>query len=196
MGYFVSIFLKFFFILTPFFVLSTFMAMTAEMDDKTRRLTAIKVTLAVAIVSMILIFSGKQIFIIFGFTLDSFRVGTGALLFLSAVKLINGNSQIKYDKDGDISVVPLAIPVTVGPATTGMLLVIGTTFTDINQWILGLSGIFSAIIFVGILLYCSSLLEKVIGKQGLSILSKITGLILAALSAEMVLSGVKGFFAS
>ncbi|MFW5710153.1 MAG: MarC family protein, partial [Bacteroidota bacterium] len=58
--------IKFFFLLTPFFLLSTFLSMTGQMSDNTRKRISLKVTLAIIIISMILLLIGNQIFSIFG----------------------------------------------------------------------------------------------------------------------------------
>src|SRR5690554_4059316 len=117
-------FLRFFFLLTPFFVLSMFLAMTAGWRPAARRLLAVRVISAVGVLCAGLLLFGEYVFAVFGITIDAFRVGAGALLFLSGLSLSRGQStQVSGDKH-DIAVVPLAIPITVGPATTGTLLVI------------------------------------------------------------------------
>jgi multiple antibiotic resistance protein len=137
---FIQIYLKFFFLLTPFFLLSTFLSLTRDMDYEKRRKTAFKVMLSVFIISVILLFIGNQIFSVFGITLNSFRIGTGALLFLSAKSLVQGKDAVEVeDEERDIAVVPLAMPVAVGPATTGALLVIGTELPGAMDKIAGIS---------------------------------------------------------
>ena len=126
---FVSTFIKFFFLLTPFFVLSTFLAMTRNFTPKQRSALAIKVTIAVLLVALVIFAAGNFVFQVFGITLDAFRIGTGILLMLTAINLVNGGNQVESaDAEDNIAVVPLAIPVTVGPATTGALLVMGGEF--------------------------------------------------------------------
>ncbi len=194
MTFFIETYVKFFFILSPFFLLSTFLSMTREFDRKRRRKTAIKVTISVVIICVVLILSGTKIFEMFGITLDSFRIGTGILLFLSAKSLVQDTDAVQAkDPSEDISVVPLAMPVTVGPATTGFLLVMGSEMPDIWQKMTGVCAIIVAIVSVGILLLISDYVEKILKRQGLAILSKITGLILAAIAAEMVMTGILGF---
>jgi multiple antibiotic resistance protein len=188
-----SIYLKFFFLLTPFFLLSTFLAMTREMTADRRKRLAVKTTFAVLVISLILFVSGDYIFQLFGITLNSFRIGTGVLLMLSAISLVSGNACQMASESDDIAVVPLAIPVTVGPATTGALLIMGGELKEFWERALGLAGIFAAIVSVGGLIYVSGSVERILKRQGLNILSKITGLILAALAAQMVMSGIIGF---
>ncbi len=196
MDIFISTFLKMFFIMTPFFVLSVFLTVTHDATSQETKSLAIKVTVSVIVMSLILVFFGQHIFRIFGITLDAFRIGAGALLFLSAVDLIKGNKDSGKVGDKDISqlaVVPLAIPVTIGPGTIGILLVMGATFDNTSSMIMGSLALVCAVVVIGIMLYSSSVIEKIVGKQGLLVISKITGLFLAALSAQIVFTGIKNF---
>lgn len=196
MKLFISIFIKFFFLFTPFFLLSTFLSMTRDASLTARRKIALKVAVAVAIICAILFLIGNQIFYLFGITINSFRVGTGVLLFLSAVTLVRGAERVGGgDIHGDISVVPLAIPITVGPATTGALLVLGGELDRLWDKIIGMAALFAAIVCIGAMLYLSSAIERIFGRLGLEILSKITGLVLAALAAQMIMQGINDFFA-
>lgn len=196
MDLFISTFLKMFFIMTPFFVLSVFLTVTNESTIKEKRALAIKVTISVIIMSLVLVFFGKHIFSVFGITLDAFRIGAGALLFLSAVDLIKGSKEGTKASEAnilDLAVVPLAIPITIGPGTIGILLVMGATFDNTSSMLIGSFALISAVLVIGIMLYSSTFIEKFIGKQGLLVISKITGLFLAALSAQIVFTGIKNF---
>jgi multiple antibiotic resistance protein len=191
---FINIFIKFFFLLTPFFLLSTFLSMTRAMEISEKKKLAVKVTVSVIVICIILFLTGDVIFSLFGITLNSFRIGTGILLMLSAIALVQGTDKIPTkDSNEDISVVPLAIPVTVGPGTTGALLVMGGELRPMWERVIGISALCLAIIAVGALIYLSGEIEKLIKKQGLTIMCKITGLVLAALSAQMIMTGVLGF---
>lgn len=196
MDLFISTFLKMFFIMAPFFALTVFLTVTQDASVKEKKALAIKVTISVIITSMILLFFGKNLFSIFGITLDAFRIGAGALLFITAVELVKGNKDSTKVGDKDISqlaVVPLSIPVTIGPGTIGILLVMGATFENTSSMLVGSLALICAVLVIGIMLYSSSLIEKIIGKHGLLVISKITGLFLAALSAQIVFTGIKNF---
>ena len=196
MDLFISTFLKMFFIMAPFFALTVFLTVTQDASVKEKKALAIKVTISVIITSMILLFFGKHIFTIFGITLDAFRIGAGALLFLTAIELVKGNKDSAKVGDKDVlqlAVVPLSIPVIVGPGTIGILLVMGATFEDTSSMLTGSLALISAVLVIGFMLYSSSIFERMMGKQGLLVISKITGLILAALSAQIVFTGIKNF---
>lgn len=197
MNLWINTFIKFFFLLTPFWVMSTFLSMTQEMTLAARHKLALRVTLAVIAACVILIFAGNAIFRMFDITIDSFRVGAGGLLFLTAVNLVHGKPKVSepgMKLNEDIAVVPLAIPITVGPGTTGALLVMGTDFHTVQEKAIGGSALLASILCVGVLLCVASGVEKVLGQKGLNVLSKLTGLILAALSAQLIMTGIQGMF--
>ncbi|CCH48529.1 MarC family protein [Pseudodesulfovibrio piezophilus] len=194
MTLFVSLYIKLFFLLTPFFVLTVFLSLTEGMGVTEQRKLAIRTSTAVLIIALILYFAGNPIFSTLGITLDGFRVGAGSLLFLSAVSLISGKRQsLKPDDDADVAVVPLAIPITVGPATIGTLLILGATHITAAQKTAGASALLAACLTVGVMLYSASAVKRIIGPMGLSVMTKITGLVLSAMAGQIVLTGVKNF---
>jgi multiple antibiotic resistance protein len=195
--FFVAVWLKFFFIFTPFFALSMFLSMTGDYTERRRRRLAVMISIAVAALCLGLLFLGNQIFALFGITLNAFRVGVGALLFLSAVGLVQGRKAAPdANQEADIAVVPLAMPVIVGPATTGTLLVMGAGLADVTQRVVGSLALLFAVVCVGIMLLLGTAIERGIGHRGLNILSKLTGIILAALAAQMIMDGALGFIAA
>ena len=195
----ISTWIKFFFLFAPFFVVSMFLALTRNDTPAERRSTANKAVLAAACAALVLFFFGNTLFEILGITIDSFRIGAGILLFLSAISLVKegvrSNAQVPDAPREDASVVPLAIPTIIGPATIGAILVYGSELQGVDlAW--GLSGMFLALIALLILLHGASWLEKLLGNTGLNILSKVTGLVLAAMASQIVLTGVTGFMKS
>lgn len=181
--------------MTPFFILSVFLSVTKNMPTRDRNTLAIKVTTSVIVTCAVLLFFGQYIFLLFGITVDAFKIGAGALLFLVAVELVRGsaaNIQIS-DTPLSLAVVPLAIPVTLGPASVGTLMVIGSEAQNLLQTLMIFVTLTLSILCVGIILLLSSQIEKILGKNGIVVLSKITGLILAALSAQMIFEGIQSF---
>lgn len=193
---FVTIWIKMFFLYTPFFALSMFLAMTDHADEKEKISLALKTTFSVLVISLILLFFGNQIFTVFGITVDAFRIGAGALLFLSAVSLINGIKTKNINPDDDFTVVPLAIPTIVGPATIGSIMIMGSEFKTFDEKVTGALALMAAVASVGIILIVSAYIERAIKKRGIIIVSKLTGLILAALAAQMIFTGIKSFMFS
>jgi multiple antibiotic resistance protein len=96
----------------------------------------------------------------------------------------------------DVAVVPMAMPVIVGPATIGTILVLGAELPTFSETFVGMLGMLTGLMFLGGMLLLSSMLENALGKTGLNILSKVSGLILAAMASEIVFTGIKNFLAS
>jgi multiple antibiotic resistance protein len=197
-GEIIGVFIKLFFLLTPFFVLSMFLTVTREMPLRDCRIVASRATIAIWILSIFIYFGGNWAFGTIGITIDAFRVGTGIILMISAIELVLGKSkdgELPDKQDGTFAVVPLAIPYTLGPGTIGALLVMGGEKTNFTGRIIHVSGITAAVLVVGLLLFIGVNIEKIVGRQGITILSKITGLVLAAIAAQVILTGVKNFLA-
>ena len=79
----IGVFVKIFFLLTPFFVLSVYVTLTRGEEHMTRRKLAVRTTVAVLVIVMILYLFGEAIFRYLGITLDAFRIGSGIVLLLS-----------------------------------------------------------------------------------------------------------------
>ncbi|MCZ2721906.1 MarC family protein [Marinomonas sp. 15G1-11] len=197
MSMLIATWIKFFFLFAPFFVLSMFLALTRGESKESRKKVANKAIIAAAIIALVLLFFGGGLFEVLGISLDSFRIGSGILLFLSALSLVKDGTRnhavgMPSEERDDVSVVPLAVPTIIGPATIGTILVYGAELTG---WTLffGVLGLLLALLSLGILLYMASYIEKLLGRTGLNILSKITGLILAAMAAQIFMGGFMGF---
>jgi len=193
LGIFWAVWVKIFFLFTPFFALSMFLSMTTGYSSGQRRRLVLQIALALLVVCMVLFFFGNALFAVFGITVDAFRVGAGGLLFLSAVSMVQRTPmQLAQNEEEDIAVVPLAVPVIAGPATIGTLLVMGADLTTGAARAAGCLALLMAIVAVSAVLLSGSYLERLVGKRGITILSKLTGLVLAALAAELILQGVSG----
>lgn len=202
---FVNGFFKFLFLMTPFFVLSMFLSMTPGWSRERKKQLAVRIGLAALVICLSVLFGGKWIFDAFGITLDSFRIGGGAILFLSAIGLVNSNV---LDKQQDaesqrrnsalevsrIAVVPLAIPITVGPATIAPLLILSAEAGTFQLQLLHAAGLVAAIFILTLILLASSWIEEKLGLNMIVVLSKLTGLILAAMASQMIFTGIKSFF--
>ncbi|OMH25558.1 MarC family protein [Motiliproteus sp. MSK22-1] len=194
-----STWIKFFFLFAPFFVVSMFLSLTQGESVKTKRSIANRAVLSAALISLVLFFFGMPLFGLLGITLDSFRIGAGTLLFLSAISLVKDgvrtHADVPNEARDDVSVVPLAIPTIVGPATIGTILVFGAELKGMDLGY-GILGMILALLALLTLLHLATKLEKLLGTNGLNILSKITGLILAAMAAEIIMTGVMHFLST
>ncbi len=118
--------IKLYALMTPPAVLSAFLGHTRNYDKQHKHAIAFKTSLSIFIISVVLYVWGAKIFEIFGFTLDAFRIGSGMLLMLAAIDLMKDDgTSTEIKSEGDISVVPLAIPLGMGPASIGAVMVMG-----------------------------------------------------------------------
>ena len=188
---------KYFFLTTPFFALSMFLAMTPDLTTRERANLANRVGIAAWIITVILFAFGQVIFRVFGISVDAFRIGAGALLFLSAVSLMNPKVKpVESEMGDDIAVVPLAMPVVIGPATCGPLLVLSA---DIGDWMsrgVAVLSLTVALVALWGILRVGAWIEQRLGQKGIAILMRMTGLVLSALSAQMIMTGVVAFLKS
>lgn len=201
MEQFVTLYLKLFFMMTPFFVLSVFLTMSKNLTKPEKKRVIFKLAVAVIVSSLTFLLFGKYIFSLFGITLDAFKIGAGTVLFLSALDMIRSDSELPpadskkgtdFAADG-FAIVPLAIPSAVGPGLIGVLMVIGAEVSGVVDILLVVLSLLAAVLsLVGVLLVAHKL-QHFMGKQGLDILPKITGLFVSAIGAQIVFSGIKGF---
>ncbi|MDF3128762.1 MarC family protein [Kiritimatiellaeota bacterium B1221] len=189
-GDFISDWITFFFLLTPFFSISAFLSFSAQKTEVERKRLAVKATVAMLLIGIGLFGFGNTIFSLFGITVDSFRVGAGILLFLVALDSVRGRQLSATDTE-DLSVVPLAVPIAVGPGTIGAILVMGSESATLGQMGLRLSALCGAILTLGGLYLGAHALEKYIPKDVLAVLSKLTGLFLAAFAAQLIFTGAR-----
>lgn len=193
-GNIVSMSIKLYALMTPPAVLSAFISGTRSYNREEKALVACKTSLAIFIIGSLLFLFGSHLFTLFGFTLDAFRIGVGLLLFLTAISLMNDDcTQPPTKQEGDISVVPLAIPLGMGPASIGAVMVMGASAVDLHEMLVG---VFSLLLAAGgmfLLLCLADGVARVLHRTGIAVLSKLTGLLLAAIAAQVVFTGISGF---
>ena len=189
-----SLYLKMLVLYSPFFVLSCFISLTRGHSSKERKQLAWRVAIATLIASVLLYLFGRVIFGVFGITADAFRIGAGSVLFISALAMAQGKSAIQTDNvQQDVTIVPLTIPLTVGPGTIGALLVMGVSQPHWDDKLLAIVSIALASFTGGLVLYLSHRIERLLGDQGLQIVSRLMGLFVCALAAQIIFTGIKGY---
>ena len=195
---------KLFLLLTPFFVLSVFVTACDGMEHSPRQKLALRTGFAVICACLILYLFGEIIFECLGISLNAFRIGAGLVLMLNGIDMVRSSlpKNRQLNEIGDPAVVPLAIPTTVGPGTIGTLLVMGASGTEraaeagCSRWIfmgIELVAIILAGIGVSAMLYFSENLNRILKDKGVRILSKLTGMYIVALAAQIIFDGVRGF---
>jgi len=152
------------------------------------RIHAEKATLISAGLMVGFLFLGQSILGLFGLDVASFAVAGAIVIFIVAMEMILGITLIKDDPDaaGSGSVVPLAFPLIAGAGTLTAILSLRALYEELNILI----GILVNLVIVYAVLRSSNWLEKVLGKSGLTILRKVFGVILLAISVKIIKDNV------
>ncbi len=189
---FTTTYVKMLFILSPFFVISVFLSISRNIKEKERKVIVFKATGIVLALAVILLVFGGHVLALFGVTLDSFRIGAGIILFLAGLDLVRGRRMLPTEEQSeDISIVPLAIPVIFGPSVTGALLVFAAEYDIVWMRLTVIAAVSTAVFTLAGLLLMSNTIERLMGSYILTVLSKISGLMISSLAAEMVATGIR-----
>ena len=182
----------------PFFIHYTqgFPAAQSEATVKTATLSVFVVIAACALL-------GLQVLGFFGISLASFQVGGGLLLLMSALSMLQAQAAEAKATDPDltidtsqhsVAVVPLTIPLLTGPATMSTVVIYAEQAQTLFQH--GLLLVYGAVV-AGLTYFCLRLAHPIsnkLGKTGINIMTRLMGLILAALSVEVMASGLTQLF--
>lgn len=182
--------------LTPMFV-----ALTQGMNARERRAIALRACLTGAIILTLFAALGESLLGFIGISMSAFRIAGGILLFLTALDMLferrAKRREDQADERPDPSVFPLAIPLIAGPGAIATVILLAE---QQDGWI-GLASVVAVMIGVILILFVfflgAGLLERVMGKTGINVVTRLLGMLLAALSVQFVLDGLRDFgFAS
>ncbi len=193
-GKIVGLAIKLYALMTPPAVLSAFISHMRGHSKREKYQVACKASLAIFLVGEVLFIFGSHLFALFGFTLDAFRIGVGLLLFLTAISLMNDDETAPPVRHGaDISVVPLAIPLGMGPSAIGTVMVLGAQSTGTQDMLVGTFCLLLASIWMAALLCVADPVQRLIGRTGIAVMAKLTALLLSAIAAQVIFTGIRGF---
>ena len=198
----IAAFTTLFIIIDPPGLAPVFIALTSGMTDRQRRAIAIRAFVVSVVLMMVFLFSGEAVLAFIGISMDAFRIAGGILLFLTALDMLFQKRQARREENAaegqaehhdDPSVFPLALPLIVGPgAITTVILLAGQA-----QGAADLTAIAAMIIFVLLIVllafFIAPAIERALGKTGLNIVTRLLGMLLAALAVQFVLDGLRGF---
>lgn len=194
--FFINTYIKMFFLLAPFFSMSLFLKMAEGMESKERHLAAMRASAAILISITVFFFFGPALFGLLGITLAAFQIGTGTTLFLTSVMLVLGISKPpQRTEDEDFAIVPLGLPIIVGPGTIGTLMVWGTEITSYSDRMMAYAAILAAGLTMTLFLALAEHIQRWLGHRVIAMMTKLTALVLTALAAQIVFTGIKSFMA-
>ena len=193
-----------FFVVNPFAVIPLFLSITRGDSPEKKRSTARRASVAVAITLVAFGAVGSYVLSLLGVTLSAFRIAGGILLFRIALDMVNAQksrsrTSPEEEREGiekeDVAVVPLAIPMLTGPGSmaTAMVLSSEAWGSPARLAVVGASFVSTAVATF-FLLRAASALERVLGRTGLNIMSRVMGLVLAAMAVQIAANGVLDLF--
>ena len=166
-------------------MLPVYMSLTQGMSKGPREKLVRHSTLTALFVAIGFLFVGKLVFLWLGITISDFLVAGGAILFIISIRDLLAYGKASRIPDETIGVVPLAVPLIVGPAVLTTSLILLNSFGIFPT----LFSIVANILLCGIILHFSSALSKVLGKAGSHTLSKIFNLLLGAIGVMLMRLG-------
>jgi multiple antibiotic resistance protein len=180
--------------IVPFFISLT-ATFTKEERARTIRVAAITVPLVVTITALL----GDRIISFLGISVEAFQVGGGIIMLLMALEMMKAEigptrntaaETHEAESRASIAVVPLAIPLLTGPATISTVIIYANRAKHWYEY----GYIIGSGIIIGLLTYitfkASGKIAKVLGVTGINIATRIMGLLLAALAADFIITGV------
>jgi multiple antibiotic resistance protein len=184
----------------PFFIHFT-QGFSREQRRRTIRVAALSAFCVIAVSAL----AGLRIIEFFGISLASFQVGGGMLLLISSLQMLNAqpaesrkddvsDGQSKIDAGDSIAIVPLTIPLLTGPATISTVVI----YADKTRhwWQLGVLVGYGIVIAlsVWVAFSLSGRIARLLGSTGINVMTRLMGLILAALAVEVMSDGLVKLF--
>ncbi|HZF86283.1 MAG TPA: MarC family protein [Burkholderiaceae bacterium] len=188
--------------IVPFFIHYT-QGYTHAQRMRTAKVSAISAFFVISISALI----GQQLLGFFGISIASFQVGGGLLLLISSLSMLNAQpaeakasaeevraTEVKAAMGASIAVVPLTIPLLTGPATISTMVIYATQTR--HWWEVAVLVGYGVVVAV-ITLFAFRLADpiaRVLGKTGINVMTRLMGLILAALAVEVMANGLGKLF--
>jgi multiple antibiotic resistance protein len=169
-----------------------FLGYTQDISPSIRKKFVIEAILTAFTVAVIFLVSGKLILTFLGITIDDFRIAGGAVLLVLSIHDIMSSSEQRRNPGKDIGIVPLGIPLIIGPAALTTILILVDSFGYIAT-ILSMALNFLIVILI---LFNAQWILKVIGGGGSRAFAKIASLLLAAIAVMMIRVGVVNIYLS
>jgi multiple antibiotic resistance protein len=197
-AFLITAFATLFVVIDPPGLIPMFIALTPGMSADERRAIGIRACLVAITILTLFGLLGEAVLGFIGISMSAFRIAGGILLFLTALDMLferrtqrrEGQSTVH---DHDPSVFPIAIPLIAGPgAIATMILLVGESGGS-WQGTLTVHLVMGFVVLLAFLLFLvAGPLERALGRTGTVVITRLLGMLLAALSVQFVIDGVRG----
>lgn len=187
-------------VIDPLGSVPVYLEATKHFDNKYKKRVAIRASVIAFFVLLFFIVIGQLILEGMNVTLNAFQISGGVILFLFALTMIFGSGKPESEKHlikdyKHVTIFPVAIPSIASPgAIMAVVLMTDNHIYSINQQLITTFLVLFVVALTGILLLVAANVQKSIGEYGITVISKIMGLILASYAVQSVLTGLKDFF--
>ena len=187
------------FIVDPIAVIPTYLVITRDEAPLQRRRTALRACIAAALLLIAFGLAGKFIFQILGITMPAFRIAGGAILWIVAMDMLQAKRSTQEStpeiEEGtvkeDVALTPLAMPMLAGPGAISTIMVLAGQAQTLPQSIVVYLSVVLTAAVCWVTLRIGERLMARMGQTGIRVMTRIMGLLLAALAAQFVLTGVR-----
>ncbi|WP_170592711.1 MarC family protein [Ruegeria arenilitoris] len=186
-------------IFNPLYNIPIFLSMTRDCTPAERRRVAMIVMASVTVIALISVAIGEEVLAVFGIDVPSFRVAGGLIIFGIGMSMLNAQDRAPGDQAAvaegharklNFAVVPLAIPLTIGPGTIAVTIVFSHQLSDGAELVTLGSAILIACFIVGLGLLFADSISRLVGETMINVLTRIMAILLVAVAVEMVLTGI------
>ena len=197
---FLQYFVLYFVVIDPIGTTPLFLVVTKGLNAKDKNKVAFEGVLIATIVLLFFAFFGNYVLKYLGISFPAFTIAGGVILFLIALEMLfDIRSERKKrsinDKRDKISIFPIAIPLLAGPAAiTSVILTISQAEGSYSLRIINIICLISVMLVSFVILRVFTKFQKFINEKIINIFSRVIGIILAALSIQYILDGIKSFF--
>jgi multiple antibiotic resistance protein len=194
----ITAFTTLFIIIDPPGLAPLYIATTQGLPEAKRRAIGRRACLTAAVLMMIFLVVGERLLNFVGITIPAFRIAGGILLFLTALDMLFERRQARREhnaEDGldpahDPSVFPLAIPLIVGPGAITTIILFSGRAESIAEYGAIAGVILANLVIVYLTFLAAPWIEKVLGRTGINVLTRVLGMLLAALAVQFVVDGI------
>lgn len=188
------------FLVDPIAVLPAFLAITEDETPDERRVTARRACVYATAILVAFAAGGAAIFKMFGVTLNAFRIAGGLILWLVAIDMLRGERTTQEGKPeiaegqgkDDVAITPLAMPMLAGPGAISTVMVLAGQARSPARSVVVYAAIFVTMLITWVLLRISDRLFARLGQTGVRVVTRLMGLLLAAVAVQFIISGVSG----
>jgi multiple antibiotic resistance protein len=192
----------FFATIGPADLVLVFAALTEKMTTKERRAAALRGTLIATGILLFFAVFGEPLLRLFGITIPALRIAGGVLLLLISIDMVfarhSGGTGTTPEEENeamkrpDISVFPLATPLIAGPGAISAVILLATAegaFTGGWLLVIGAMLVILAVCYAAMLVAIP--IQRLLGLTGLAVVSRVVGVLLAALAIQFLIDGIK-----